>query len=145
LNATRRPRPTPSRKIPRRPAHRVAPKRRHRVGWLGRTILAGVAVVLVLLAWAAIDRVLAPKANTPQQRFDAIIVLGYPADAEGNPTPVQLSRVTEGVNEYERGVAPRIIFTGGAAHNKFVESQVMARTAEAQGIPPRPSSRTRMR
>jgi uncharacterized SAM-binding protein YcdF (DUF218 family) len=32
-------------------------------------------------------------------------------------------------------VAPRIIFSGGAVANHFVEAQVMARTAEAQGIP----------
>ena len=43
--------------------------------------------------------------------------------------------MTEGVREYERGVAPRLILTGGAAHNQFVEARVMARTAEAQGIP----------
>jgi uncharacterized SAM-binding protein YcdF (DUF218 family) len=32
-------------------------------------------------------------------------------------------------------VAPRIILTGGAAHNEFVEAKVMARVAEAQGVP----------
>jgi uncharacterized SAM-binding protein YcdF (DUF218 family) len=46
-----------------------------------------------------------------------------------------LARVTEAVHEYERGVAPRLILTGGAAQNRFVEARVMARTAEAQGIP----------
>jgi len=63
------------------------------------------------------------------------MVLGSPADADGNPTPTELERVTEAVHEYERGVAPRMIFTGGAAHNRFVEAEVMARVAEAQGIP----------
>lgn len=63
------------------------------------------------------------------------MVLGNPADADGNPTPMQLARVTEAVREYERGVAPRMIITGGAVHNRFVEAQVMARVAEAQGIP----------
>jgi len=64
-----------------------------------------------------------------------LIVLGTPVDADGNPSPRELARVTEAVHEYERGVAPRIIFTGGAVANRFVEAQVMARTAEAQGIP----------
>ncbi len=64
-----------------------------------------------------------------------LIVLGTPVDADGNPSPLELARVTEAVHEYERGVAPRIIFTGGAVANHFVEAQVMARTAEAQGIP----------
>ena len=46
-----------------------------------------------------------------------------------------LARVTEAVREYERGVAPRLIVTGGAAHNQFVEARAMARAAHAQGIP----------
>jgi uncharacterized SAM-binding protein YcdF (DUF218 family) len=78
---------------------------------------------------------LAPTSNTSLTRFDAIIVLGYPADSDGNPTPEQLARVTEGVHEYERGVAPRLILTGGAARNEFTEARVMARSAEAEGIP----------
>ncbi len=63
------------------------------------------------------------------------MVLGSPADPDGNPTPIELARVTEAVNEYVRGVAPRMIITGGPAHNQFVEAEVMARVAEAQGIP----------
>jgi len=78
---------------------------------------------------------MAPASNTARTRFDAIIVLGNPADSDGNPTPVQLARVTEAVHEYERGVASRLIVTGGAAHNRFVEARVMARTAQAEGIP----------
>jgi uncharacterized SAM-binding protein YcdF (DUF218 family) len=97
--------------------------------------VAGAAVVVGLTAWAAIAWALAPTGNTTQEQFDVLIVLGYPADADGNPTPTELARVTEAVNEYERGVAPKMIFTGGAAHNQFVEAEVMARVAEAQGIP----------
>jgi len=95
---------------------------------------AGVAV-FALLAWAVIARGLAPASNTSRTRFDAIIVLGTPADSDGNPQPDQLARVTEAVHEYQRGVAPRLILTGGAAHNHFVEARVMARSAEALGIP----------
>jgi len=92
-------------------------------------------MVLGVLAWAVLARALAPTSNTSATRFDAIIVLGSPADSDGNPTPKQLARVTEGVHEYERGVAPRLIFSGGAAHNHFTEAQVMAGAAEARGIP----------
>jgi uncharacterized SAM-binding protein YcdF (DUF218 family) len=92
-------------------------------------------LVLALIAWGAIARQLAPTSNTSLTRFDAIIVLGSPADGDGNPTPTQLARVTEAVHEYERGVATRLILTGGASANSFVEARVMARTAHAQGIP----------
>jgi len=100
-----------------------------------RLILASVVSIAALLAWAAIARSLAPASNTSLARFDAIIVLGTPADSDGNPRPNQLARVTEAVREYQRGVAPRLILTGGAAHNRFIEARVMARTAEADGIP----------
>jgi len=100
-----------------------------------RLILASVVSIAALLAWAAIARSLAPASNTHLTRFDAIIVLGTPADSDGNPRPNQLARVTEAVREYQRGVAPRLILTGGAAHNRFIEARVMARTAEADGIP----------
>ena len=97
----------------------------------------GVAlIVVVLLGWAVMARKLAPMANTARDHFDVILVLGTPADSDGNPTPDQLARVTEGVREYERGVASHIVFTGGASHNEFVEADVMARVAAAQGIPP---------
>jgi uncharacterized SAM-binding protein YcdF (DUF218 family) len=95
-----------------------------------------LAAVGLLVLWAAIARRVAPMANTKRDHFDAIVVLGYPADDDGNPTPEQLARVTEAVREYERGVAPRILFTGGPAANQFAEADVMARVAAAQGIPP---------
>lgn len=82
-----------------------------------------------------VARATAPGGNTDKARFDAIIVLGSPADADGNPTPEMLARVNEGVREYERDVAPRIIFTGGATRKDFVEARVMTRAAEAEGIP----------
>lgn len=126
---TRRPL-NPRARVPRKKARRKLPN------WKLRIAFAAVAAVLAVLAWAAIDRGLAPASNTSLTRFDAIIVLGTPADGDGNPTPEQLARVTEGVNEYKRGTAPRLILSGGAAHNRFVEARVMARSAEAQGIPP---------
>lgn len=115
--------------------HVSAPPRRRRMNWAVRGLFACVLVVMGIVAWAALARALAPRENTTQEKFDALIVLGYPADSDGNPSPTEQARVTEAVRQYELGVAPRIIITGGAAHNQFVESQVMARTAEAYGIP----------
>jgi uncharacterized SAM-binding protein YcdF (DUF218 family) len=113
----------------------AARRKRPRLSWKARIAFAVAAVMVGLVAWAAIARALAPTENTTQEHFDVLIVLGYPADADGNPTPMELERVTEAVNEYERGVAPRMIITGGAAHNQYVEADVMTRVAEAQGIP----------
>ena len=100
---------------------------------LSAAILGAIGL---LVLWSVAARRMAPLANTPRDRFDAIIVLGTPADDDGNPTPDQLARVTEAVKEYERGVATHIVFTGGAGRNQFAEADVMARVAAAQGIPP---------
>lgn len=78
----------------------------------------------------------APQGNTSQSRFDAILVLGGSLDSDGNLKPAALARTTEGVREYQRGVAPRLILTGGIEHGAFVEAAAMARAAQAQGVPP---------
>jgi uncharacterized SAM-binding protein YcdF (DUF218 family) len=100
-----------------------------------RVTLAALVLLFCLLGLGEAARLLAPASNTSLTRFDAIIVLGNPADDDGNPSPEQLARVTEGVREYERGVAPRLMMTGGATHHQFVEARVMARSALALGIP----------
>lgn len=129
-------RPTRRRNSPRgtHGAHRTRSHRKP-LGWKLRLAIAGGGAVFAILVWAVVARSLAPKSNTALTRFDAIIVLGDPADSDGNPTPEQLARVTEAVNEYKRGVAPRLILTGGAAYNRFVEARVMEHSAEAQGVP----------
>jgi len=117
----------------RRSRSRLArPPRRN---WTRRCVLAASGLAVVLYTWGALARHYAPTSNASLTRFDAIIVLGTAADLDGNPTPTQLARVTEAVHEYQLGVAPRLILTGGPAHNRFVEAQVMARTAQAHGIP----------
>ncbi|HVC48255.1 MAG TPA: YdcF family protein [Terracidiphilus sp.] len=105
------------------------------MGWRGRAAWTVGLLMAAVLGWAAVARATAPASNTEQTRFDVIIVLGSPADSDGNPTPKELARVNEGVREYERDVAPRMIFTGGATRKNYVEAQVMSRAAEAEGIP----------
>jgi uncharacterized SAM-binding protein YcdF (DUF218 family) len=103
--------------------------------WIRRLVVAAFfCVVLYISAVWVIDRTL-PLSNTSATHFDTIVVLGYPAFPDGAPRPEMRERVVEGVREYRAGVAPRIIMTGGAAHNHFVEAHVMSALAEAQGVP----------
>jgi uncharacterized SAM-binding protein YcdF (DUF218 family) len=103
--------------------------------WLRRLI---TVVLLCLLLYVgvvwAVDRTL-PLTNTATTQFDTLIVLGYPALEDGTPGPEMRERVMEAVREYRSGVAPRMILTGGAAHNRYVEAHVMAQFAEGQGVP----------
>ncbi len=119
----------------RRPRSRPRASRRRGLGLRTKIIVAATATVVVLFAWAIFARALAPAGNTSASHFDAIIVLGTPAGSDGNPTPSQLARVSEAVREYERGVAPRLILTGGRTYGDYVEAEVMARVARAQGVP----------
>src|SRR5271170_5593795 len=102
-----------------------------------RKILIGVAAFVVIpgVDAAFVYRSI-PAANTNLTHFDTIIALGYPANSDGTPSPEQRERTLEGVREFKAGTAPRLIFTGAAAHNQFVEAHVMAALAEAQGVPP---------
>jgi uncharacterized SAM-binding protein YcdF (DUF218 family) len=88
-----------------------------------------------LLLWAILARAFAPAGNTNAGRFDAIVILGATIDRDGTPSPTLLSRITEGVREYERGMAPRVIVTGGEQHG-HIQADIMARLVEAQGVPP---------
>lgn len=76
-----------------------------------------------------------PEAATARDRFDVIIVLGSPTNWDRTVSPDQRERTLEAVREYRRGVAPRLFFTGGAAHNSIVEAITMGSFAMAQGVP----------
>lgn len=126
-------RPATTRRLPHKSAPQ--PPKRRRISWRVRIIVGCVLVIVAIFAWAIAARALAPRENTSRDRFDVLIVLGSAADSDGNPSPSEQARVSEAVREYELGVAPRMIFTGGAARNQYVEARVMARTARSQGIP----------
>ena len=94
-----------------------------------------VALLLLLIGGAAFAYLSIPNTNTSLHHFDAIIVLGTPALPDGTPSPEQRERTLEGIREFKVGIAPHLIFTGGPAHNQFVEAHTMATLALAQGVP----------
>jgi uncharacterized SAM-binding protein YcdF (DUF218 family) len=101
-----------------------------------RRLLTAIFSLFVIVAIAAVlDYRNIPTRNTDLTHFDTIIVLGTPSNPDGTPSPEQRERTLEGIREFKAGVAPNIIFTGGPAHNSFVEAHVMALLAIAQGIP----------
>ncbi len=103
--------------------------------WSRALLWAILLIILLVRVAGVLLYATVPLANTQRTRFDTIIVLGYPTNADGTPSPVERARVLEGVREYRRGVAPTMIMTGGAAHNHYVEADAMAGFAAAQGVP----------
>ena len=65
----------------------------------------------------------------------AVLVLGYPSNADGSPSAVQRARVAAGALAYRRNHCERIVVSGGAAHNISIEAHVMARLAVEGGVP----------
>jgi uncharacterized SAM-binding protein YcdF (DUF218 family) len=101
-----------------------------------RWILFALVTIVVVVALVVYGNYITlPTHNTAATHFDSIIVLGTPSKPDGTPSPEQRERVLEGVREYKAGVAPRLIMTGGAAHNNLVEAHTMAIFAESQGVP----------
>lgn len=67
----------------------------------------------------------------------AIVVLGA-AQYVGRPSPVLRARLDHAIDLYRRGMAPRIIFTGGFGnHDTTSEAAVGQRYAIEHGVPPR--------
>src|SRR6202453_4813609 len=93
-------------------------------------ILLATAVACVAIIYFSI-----PMADTQQDHFDVILVLGNPAHADGSIAPTAQSRVLEAIRQYRAGMAPRLLMTGGAVANRYVEAQVMLQFAESQGVP----------
>ena len=96
--------------------------------------LLGIVVLFAVLG-VAISYFSIPMSDTQQHEFDVILVLGNPARDDGSIAPVGKSRVLEAVRQYQAGVAPRLLMTGGAVKNHFVEGQVMQQFAISQGVP----------
>ena len=93
-------------------------------------ILLATAVACVAIVYFSI-----PMADTQQDHFDVILVLGNPARSDGSIAPTAQSRVLEAIRQYRAGMAPRLLMTGGAVANRYVEAQVMLQFAESQGVP----------
>jgi uncharacterized SAM-binding protein YcdF (DUF218 family) len=72
--------------------------------------------------------------NPPATGRCIVLVLGYPAHADGTADPVQESRVEEGIRAYQKQRCEKIIFSGGAVKNQIVEANSMANLAIRAGV-----------
>ncbi len=71
----------------------------------------------------------------PDRIYDTLIILGYPAKDDGTPSAILRTRLDRGIELYKSGVAPMIIVSGGAAHNFYIEAEVMHGYLLENGIP----------
>lgn len=93
--------------------------------------------VSLAVATAALRRLTLAYVPRPQRLrpADVIVALGHPAKADGSPSPAMREQVALAAALHRDGLAPSLLFTGGAVHNIHVEAQVMAGLAVRLGVP----------
>lgn len=100
------------------------------LGWLLGLLMVGTWVMslVAVIFWERRDMA-RPAA--------AIVVLGA-AQYVGRPSPVLRARLDHAIDLWKRGLAPRIIFTGGFGDRDTTsEAAVAQRYAIEHGVPPR--------
>ena len=102
---------------------------------LGSRLLGG-ALIAVLAAWtASAVSVLIWGARDRARASDAIVVLGA-AQYVGRPSPVLRARLDHALDLWQRGLAPKLIFTGGMGTGDTTsEAAVSRKYALQRGVP----------
>lgn len=106
-----------------------------------RLIAAGLCVLVLALA-AALFAILAIARDIQRQSTvdeaqpaDVILVLGA-AEYRGKPSPVLVARLNHALFLYRKGLAPRILTTGGKGGDPtFTEGEVARTYLSQHGIP----------
>ena len=107
-------------------------RRRRRLG----PRLVGALAALLLLAWlASLSSVLLWARRDEARPAGAIVVLGA-AQYVGRPSPVLRARLDHALELWRRGLAPRLILTGGTGVGDTTsEAAVGRRYALRRGVP----------
>ncbi len=102
---------------------------------LGNRLLGGV-LITVIVAWlVSAASVLLWGARDRARASDAIVVLGA-AQYVGRPSPVLRARLDHALDLWQRGLAPRLIFTGGTGLGDTTSEAAVSRNyALKHGVP----------
>jgi uncharacterized SAM-binding protein YcdF (DUF218 family) len=102
---------------------------------LGNRLLGG-ALITVIVAWlVSAASVLLWGARDRARASDAIVVLGA-AQYVGRPSPVLRARLDHALDLWQRGLAPRLIFTGGTGIGDTTSEAAVSRNyALKHGVP----------
>lgn len=102
--------------------------------------LGSVAVLALLCVWGLelyelSGRVGAQARLDEAQKADVIVVLGA-AEYNGRPSPVLRGRLDHALTLYQKGLAPRILTTGGAGGDPIhTEAEVSRQYLADRGVP----------
>ena len=103
---------------------------------LKKLILIALFAILMWIACSEITYWLAGKSIFQSEGICDVLVLGYPSETEGSAHPIQHFRVKAAVNLYHARGCRRLILSGGAIANQFIEAETMAEIAKDLGMVP---------
>jgi uncharacterized SAM-binding protein YcdF (DUF218 family) len=102
---------------------------------LAAAALAGLALLAGAVLAALVIEIDRQSSRDEARPADVIVILGAAA-YRGRPSPVLKARLDHGLELYRRGIAPRIITTGGAGGDPhFTESEVGRNYLVSRGVP----------
>ena len=102
---------------------------------LGTRLLAGVTVAVIAAWLTSAIAVMIWGSRDRAQASDAIVVLGA-AQYVGRPSPVLRARLDHALDLWQRGMAPRLIFTGGTGVGDTTSEAAVSRVyALSHGVP----------
>jgi len=97
--------------------------------------VAAASAAMLAISWTAI-RIEHQASRDEARPADVIVVLGA-AEYRGRPSPVLKARLDHALDLYRRGLAPRVMTTGGAGgETVFTEAAVGRDYLTSQGVPP---------
>jgi uncharacterized SAM-binding protein YcdF (DUF218 family) len=97
--------------------------------------IAGLLASLLAVWLASVSVVLLAGARPDLRQADAILVLGA-AQYNGRPSPVLKARIDHALSLYRRGLARRLVFTGGVGTGDTLsEGEVARRYALRHDVP----------
>ncbi len=98
-----------------------------------------IVVVLVVQAWWLGALALSRAGSTtldPNERFDAIVVLGCRVLPNGQPGPAFARRLDLGCALVRAGAAPKLVVTGGRVSTSISEADAALAYVEARSLAP---------
>lgn len=112
----------------------IGVQRSPRSGWVPRVV--ALVAILGLIYFLTICGLILRTANMPEfHQADALVVFGA-AEYAGHPSPVLRARLDHAFDLFQRGLAPVVITTGGAAEDpQFSEGGVGHDYLMRRGIP----------
>lgn len=107
------------------------------VGVLALTALCVVAVFAVdfHVRNSTADRILSVPEAAALSDVDCVLVLGCGVNPDGQPSPMLADRITQGINLYENGAAPKLLMSGDHGRADYDEVNTMRAIAVEAGVP----------